>query len=304
MGWTQNYECVRWMCPSQCTTCCRTVMALGPNSILVYRSLCRFYLEAIFFSRSLLYRLPKSKLIFGCYRIAETWLLHKKCYWDNHSEGSLSAQASMKLRDLLGHTSPGDTNSGTAWWMQARKQLPSHSPNSVGFAPVCWEMWYRDLWMQHREPAEMVTLTGWMVEQEAVAVVAAEEPLQGDVLMTATGSPSHWRDDCSPWSFSIGQARSTASPRFSLSPLPSCLSILLTNTDGAESEQYNSVWVCSSEIIPTDEWKSTGWSAIYGREQTIHNWNIGSRAHVCHKAWVTMNLHSESFNYWNQGRMG
>ena len=74
---------------------------------------------------------------------------------------------------IIGHTSPGDTNSGTAWWLLARSQLPWHSPNGLGFAPVCWELRYRDLWMRHREPAEVVTLAGWMSEQGAAAVVAA-----------------------------------------------------------------------------------------------------------------------------------
>jgi len=31
--------------------------------------------------------------------------------------------------------------------------------------------------MRHREPAEVVTLAGWMGKQAAAAVVAAEEPL-------------------------------------------------------------------------------------------------------------------------------
>jgi len=35
--------------------------------------------------------------------------------------------------------------------------------------------------MRHREPAELVTLPGWMGEQGAAAVVAAEEALRGDV---------------------------------------------------------------------------------------------------------------------------
>jgi len=35
--------------------------------------------------------------------------------------------------------------------------------------------------MRHREPAEVVTLAGWMGEQGAAAVVAVEEPLRGDV---------------------------------------------------------------------------------------------------------------------------
>jgi hypothetical protein len=34
-----------------------------------------------------------------------------------------------------------------------------------------------DLWKRHREPAEVVTLAGWMGEQGAAAVVAAKEPL-------------------------------------------------------------------------------------------------------------------------------
>jgi len=75
---------------------------------------------------------------------------------------------------VVGHTSPGDTNSGTAWWLLARRRLSWHSPNGLGCAPVCWELWYRDLWMRHREPAEVVTLAGWMGEQGAAAVVAAE----------------------------------------------------------------------------------------------------------------------------------
>ena len=35
--------------------------------------------------------------------------------------------------------------------------------------------------MRHHEPAKEVTLAGWMGEQGAAAVVAAEEPLRGDV---------------------------------------------------------------------------------------------------------------------------
>jgi len=71
------------------------------------------------------------------------------------------------------HTSPGDTNSGTAWWLPARRRLTWHSPNGLEFAPGCWELLYRVLWMRHREPAEGVTLAGWMGAQAAVAVIAA-----------------------------------------------------------------------------------------------------------------------------------
>jgi hypothetical protein len=35
--------------------------------------------------------------------------------------------------------------------------------------------------MRHREPAKLVPLAGWMGEQGAAAVVAAEEPLRGDL---------------------------------------------------------------------------------------------------------------------------
>jgi len=87
---------------------------------------------------------------------------------------SSSPQASSSFGTVVGHTSPGDTNLGTAWWLLARRQLSWHSPNSLGFAPVCWELQYRDLWMRHREPAEVVTLAGWMSEQGAAAVVAAD----------------------------------------------------------------------------------------------------------------------------------
>jgi hypothetical protein len=75
---------------------------------------------------------------------------------------------------VVGHTYLGDTNSGTTWWLLARRRLSSHSPTGLGFAPHCWELRYRDLWMRRREPAEVVTLAGWMSEQGAAAVVAAE----------------------------------------------------------------------------------------------------------------------------------
>jgi len=42
-------------------------------------------------------------------------------------------------------------------------------------------------------------------------------------------------------------------PGFSLPPLLSFLLIPLTNTDGADSEPYESMQVCNSEIMPTDE---------------------------------------------------
>jgi len=75
---------------------------------------------------------------------------------------------------VVGHTSPGDTNSGTAWSLLAWRRFSWHAPNGLGFAPVCWELRYRDLWMRHREPAEVVNLAGWLGEQRAAAVVAAE----------------------------------------------------------------------------------------------------------------------------------
>jgi len=75
--------------------------------------------------------------------------------------------------------------------------------------------------------------------------------------MTATGSPSHRRDDCRPRSFSIGRAGGTTSPGRSLSLLPSFLLTLLINTDGADSKPYHSVRVCSLEKIPTDECQLT-----------------------------------------------
>lgn len=55
-----------------------------------------------------------------------------------------------------------------------------------------------DLWIQHGEAAEVVSLAGWMGKQGAGPVFGAEEPLQGYVSMTATSSPSSRREDCSP----------------------------------------------------------------------------------------------------------
>jgi len=86
---------------------------------------------------------------------------------------SPSPQATTFWTDV-GHTSPRDTNSGTAWSLLSRQRFSWHSPNGLGLAPLCWKLQYQDLWMRHREPAEVVTLWGWMCEQEALAIVAAE----------------------------------------------------------------------------------------------------------------------------------
>ena len=69
--------------------------------------------------------------------------------------------------------------------------------------------------------------------------------------MTATGSPSHRKDDCRPRLFSIGRAGGTASPGCSLSPLPFFSLISLANIDGAVRTTF--VQICSSDIISTDE---------------------------------------------------
>jgi len=55
--------------------------------------------QTIYFSRSLHYGLHKSKLICGCYRAAETCLLHEICCRDNSGEDSPSPHASMQLLD-------------------------------------------------------------------------------------------------------------------------------------------------------------------------------------------------------------
>jgi hypothetical protein len=132
--------------------------------------------------------------------------------------------------------------------------------------------------MRHHEPAEVVTLTGWKGEHETAVVVAAEEPLRGDFWMTATGSPSHRRDDCRPHWFCIGRAGGTVSPGYSLSVLPSILLILVANPAGADSELYKSVWVCSSEIIRMDEWQFT--PVMHTSKHHIvnnYNWNPGNK---------------------------
>jgi len=72
--------------------------------------------------------------------------------------------------------------------------------------------------------------------------------------MTATGPPRHEGSD---WmaglgSF-VGELLMTRPSGFSLPPLPSFLLILLPTMHGADSGPYNSVRVCSSEIIPTDK---------------------------------------------------
>jgi hypothetical protein len=73
MEWTQNYKWICWMCPSGCMWY-QTAAVLGPNPVMVDRSLCRSNLQTIYFSRSLHYGLPKSKLICECYHAAETCL--------------------------------------------------------------------------------------------------------------------------------------------------------------------------------------------------------------------------------------
>jgi len=72
--------------------------------------------------------------------------------------------------------------------------------------------------------------------------------------MTATGLLRHEGSD---WTaglgFFLGEPLMTRTPGFSLPLLQSFLLIVLTNTDGAVSEPYNSVRVCGSQIISTDE---------------------------------------------------
>jgi len=145
------------------------------------------------------------------------------------AERSFSPQ-SASFWSTVEHTSPGDTNSGTAWWLLAKQQLSWHSANGLGFAPVYRKLRYRDLWMRHHEPPEVVTLTGWMGKHGAVAVVAARW-LHCDQIV----------NDKASWIFP-----STASI-VSL--------ILLANMDAADSEPYNSVRVCNLEIMPTDWWQ-------------------------------------------------
>ena len=70
--------------------------------------------------------------------------------------------------------------------------------------------------------------------------------------MTATGSPRH---EGSTWTTGLGPIVANRSDPGSWI-FPSTASILsfihLANTDGADSEPYESVRVCSWEIIPTD----------------------------------------------------
>jgi hypothetical protein len=43
MEWTQTYEWICWMRPSRCMMWYRTAAVLGPNPVMVDRSLCRSY---------------------------------------------------------------------------------------------------------------------------------------------------------------------------------------------------------------------------------------------------------------------
>jgi len=71
--------------------------------------------------------------------------------------------------------------------------------------------------------------------------------------MTATGSPRH---EGRTWTTGLGPIVANRSDPGSWI-FPSTASILsfihIANTDGADSEPYESVRVCSWEIIPTDE---------------------------------------------------
>ena len=92
-----------------------------------------------------------------------------------------------------------------------------------------------------------------MGEQRAAAVVAAEGGPHGnpDRLLPAHRDTKGvtGRRGLAPCERTVNEKASW----ISLPPLPSFLLILLTNTDGADSEPYNSVRVCNSETMPTDE---------------------------------------------------
>jgi len=145
---------------------------------------------------------------------------------------SSSSQASS-FCTVVRHTCSWDTNLGTAWWLPTWRWLSWHSPNGLGFAPVCWELRYRDLWMQHCEPAEVVTLAGWISEQGTAAVVEAEGGPHGNPewllparrdMKGVTG-----RRGLAPWERNVNDKASWI--------IPSTASILslipLANIDGA-----------------------------------------------------------------------
>jgi len=144
---------------------------------------------------------------------------------------SSSPQASS-FWTVVGHISPGDTNLGTAWWLPARRQLSWNSPNGLGFAPVCWELRYRDLWKWHREPAKVVTLAGWMCEQGAAAVVMAEWGPHGNLDNCYQLAKTRW-EWLDGWdAFFVSEPLMTRPPgfpfhRFHLVLMP------LANIDGA-----------------------------------------------------------------------
>jgi len=71
-------------------------------------------------------------------------------------------------------------------------------------------------------------------EQRAAAVVAAEEPLQGDTRMTAAGSPKPEGSDCTAGlGCCMGEPLMTRPPGYSLPSFPSFILIPLANIDGA-----------------------------------------------------------------------
>ena len=160
------------------------------------------------------------------------------------------------------HTSPGDTNLGSAWWLLDRRRSLWHSPNGLGFAPVYLELRCRDLWMRHRDLAEVVSIACWMSEQGAAVVVVVEGGPYGN---------PEWQLPARRDTTGVAGVRGLAPGKrtvndkaswIALPLLPSFLLIILANTDGLDSEPYNTVRVCNSDIIPTDEWQLRAHSGV------------------------------------------
>jgi len=95
---TLKYEWIYWMCPTRCMWY-QTTSVSGPNLVMVDRSLCRFYIQTIRFSSSVLYGPPKTTLICRCSLSAETCVWGEKSYRDNCGEDSPSPRASLNILD-------------------------------------------------------------------------------------------------------------------------------------------------------------------------------------------------------------
>ena len=118
--------------------------------------------------------------------------------------------------------------------------------------------------------------------QRAGAVVAAEEPLQGDTWMTTAGSlRPEGSDSTLGFGSCVGEPLLTTPPGYSLPPLPSFLDSL-ANKDGA-----------ISEIFPTDQWQLRLDSTLWNAKHVWSNWKPGHDIPHRSHDWDYLNLTDE-----------